>query len=168
MRKAILGAATAFVGVLFAAPASADEVHFEAMGGVHWDSHHSEAVAGLAAGYDFDLSDTIFVGAEMTAEKILKSGKDVHFGTAARIGIFPVGHDRLYVLAGHTFGSHGVWNAGAGYEHAMAEHIFLKAEYRQFFEHGDNGHAVLLGIGMMFARNMRSAGHETAYSGGHH
>ncbi|QYJ06334.1 outer membrane protein [Qipengyuania flava] len=147
MRKIALFAAVATVAV--AAPASANEARVEARGGIAWANGVEEAVAGVAAGYDFDLGTGAFIGVEASADKILADGTDVVFGATARGGAKLGDAGKLYVTAGYSFNDGDAFHAGAGYEHKVGERVYLKAEYRRFFDFVDVNTAVV-GVGMSF------------------
>jgi len=153
MRLAILSAAAVLVA---ATPAFANETRLEARGGVYWTDGYTQGTAGVAAGYDMDLGPAAFVGAEVSADKILDSGTKVAFGFTGRGGakLGPVG--KLYVDGGYTTEPcdlcDGSWHAGAGYEHSFGPMLYGKVAYRHYFT--DNGvpdsNAVIAGVGVKF------------------
>ena len=137
-----------------AAPAQANdggEARIEARGGIAWANGDSEANAGVAAGYDFDLGDSAFAGVEVSGDKILADGTSVVLGTTARVG-FKVGEDgKLYATGGYSFGEgEDVPHAGAGYQHALGESLYVKAEYRHFFSDFQDVDTVAVGLGFRF------------------
>jgi hypothetical protein len=152
MRLAILAAYSA---LLASTPALANEARVEARGGVVFGSGDEEAIAGVAAGYDYDLGTSAFVGGEVTADKILTDGTKVSFGFNGRIGAKLGEQGKLYAVGGYNTEAcdlcDGTWTAGAGYEHSFGK-IYGKLEYRHFFV--DNGFddldAVSVGIGTKF------------------
>lgn len=152
MRLVLLSLAASLVA---ATPALANEIRVEARGGVVFDSSNSEAIAGVAAGYDYDLGDTAFAGAEVTADKILTSGTKVSFGFNGRLGAKVAESGKLYATGGYNTEScdfcDGTWTAGAGYQHSFGK-FYGKAEYRHFFV--DSGFsdydAVAVGLGVKF------------------
>lgn len=152
MRLAILAASAA---LLASTPALANEARVEARGGVVFGGGDEEAIAGVAAGYDYDLGTSAFVGGEVTADKILTGGTKVSFGFNGRIGAKIGEPGKLYVVGGYNTEAcdfcDGTWTAGAGYEHSFGK-IYGKLEYRHFFV--DNGFddldAVSVGIGTKF------------------
>ena len=87
-----------------ASPALANEGRVEARGGIVWAGGGEEAVAGAAAGYDWDLGESAFIGVEGSADKILVDGIDVLFGATARVGAKLGENGRLYATGGYTFG----------------------------------------------------------------
>ena len=140
---------------LAATPAFADETRLEARGGVIWDQGDSEAIAGVAAGYDFDLGSSAFAGLEASADKILQGGTRVSFGFGGRVGA-KLGAGKLYAAASYQTkpcgGCENSISAGAGYQHALGEKLYAKVEYRHFFV--DSGvsdpDAVTVGLGVKF------------------
>lgn len=153
MRLAILAASAA---ILASTPALANEARVEARGGIVFGSGDEEAIAGVAAGYDYDLGTSAFVGGEVTADKILTGGTKVTFGFNGRIGAKLGEQGKLYAVGGYNTEScdlcDGTWTAGAGYEHGFAGNLYGKVEYRHFFvKNGfDDFDAVAVGIGTKF------------------
>jgi len=143
----------AFLGALavaaVAAPAQANEARIEARGGVAWASGEEEAIAGVAAGYDFDLTEATFFGVEASADKVLADGTDVVFGATARAGIKVGAAGKLYATAGYSFNDGDAFHAGAGYQHQLGEKVYVKAEYRRFFDTVDVNTAAV-GVGVTF------------------
>ncbi|MBO6946218.1 hypothetical protein [Altererythrobacter sp.] len=72
MKNIAMVAATAVAFI--AVPAKADETRLEARGGVVWFDGGEEAVAGVAAGHDFHLDESFFIGIEGSADKVLADG----------------------------------------------------------------------------------------------
>ncbi|MEL0211371.1 MAG: hypothetical protein VW891_12465, partial [Novosphingobium sp.] len=70
MRLVLISLAASLVA---ATPALANETRVEARGGAVWNDSNTEALAGVAAGYDYDLGQAAFVGAEVSADKVLAS-----------------------------------------------------------------------------------------------
>ena len=149
MRKiAIIAAATAAV---VAVPAQANEGRVEARGGIVWAGGGEEAVAGVAAGYDFDLGQVggAFAGIEGSADKILVDGADVVFGVTGRLGTHVGAKGKLFAAGGYSFNEGDAFHLGAGYEHKVSNNVYLKAEYRRFFDTVDLNSAVF-GLGVNF------------------
>jgi outer membrane immunogenic protein len=152
MRLVLISLAASLVA---ATPALANEARVEARGGVIWGGGDSEAIAGVAAGYDYDLGDTAFVGAEVTADKILTDGTKVTFGFNGRVGAKIAEAGKLYAVGGYNTEScdlcDGTWTAGAGYQHSFGK-LYGKVEYRHFFvKNGfSDADAVVAGLGMKF------------------
>lgn len=134
----------------FAVPAQANEGRIEARGGIAWAAGSEEAVAGVAAGYDFDLGDAAFIGVEASADKILVGGTDVVFGTTARVGIKTGESGRLFAAGGYSFNNGDAWHLGAGYQHNISEGVYVKAEYRHFFDSFIDVNSAVVGVGMRF------------------
>lgn len=149
MRLVIISLAAALTA---ATPALAEEGRVEARGGIVFASGESEGVLGVAAGYDWDLGETTFVGVEGSADKILVDGSDVFFGATARIGAKVGERGKLYGLAGYTFGEgEDAPHAGVGYEHQFGSKVYGKVEYRHYFinDFTDLNSAVV-GVGIRF------------------
>jgi outer membrane immunogenic protein len=153
MRKILVSLA---VSLALATPALANEARIEGRGGVIWDGGDEEAIAGVAAGYDFDLGSNAFVGAEVSADKILTSGTKVSFGAGARAGLKVSEAGKLYAVGSYQTETadlgEDAWTLGAGYQHNFGSNLFGKVEYRHFFV--DNGFsdpdAVTAGLGVRF------------------
>jgi opacity protein-like surface antigen len=152
MRKIIL---PLLASLAVASPALANETRVEARGGVVWGGGNTEAIAGVAAGYDFDLGPAAFAGAELSADKIL-SGADnrVGVGFTGRLGAkLPVA--KLYVDGGYTTKfcttCDGVWHVGAGAETALMGNVYGKLAYRRYIvDNGPDANSVTAGIGLKF------------------
>jgi outer membrane immunogenic protein len=153
MRLVVLSLAAA---IAVASPALANESRVEVRGGAIWDGGVTEATAGVAAGYDFDLGSKAFAGVEVSGDKILAAGYKVAFGFTARAGIKPVEGGKLFAAAGYTTENCNLCedsiNAGVGYEHSLGGGLYAKAEYRHFFvDQGfSDSDAVSVGLGMRF------------------
>ncbi|WP_156842176.1 outer membrane protein [Novosphingobium aquimarinum] len=138
------------------APASANEARIEARGGVIWTGSGSEGTLGAAAGYDFDLGDTLFAGPEVSADKILDDDARVSFGFGGRVGAKIGERGKLYAASSYQtkFCSEceDAVSVGGGYQHAFTDSIYAKVEYRHFFI--DNGFSdadtVVAGLGLKF------------------
>jgi opacity protein-like surface antigen len=154
MRKFLLTTAAALgASLAIAAPAQADEGRVEARGGVVWGYGSSEGVAGVAAGYDWDLGSSAFVGAEVSADKILESGTKVQFGANARLGFKAGEATKIYATGGVSTkpasGLDEAWNAGAGVQQDLGS-VYIKAEYRHYWVNGADFNAVVGGLGVNF------------------
>ena len=82
--------AAALLTAIVATPAMAaegGEGRVEVRGGLITGNGADEATLGAAAGYDFDLGSTAFVGAEVAADKVLIDGADVQFSAGGRVGL---------------------------------------------------------------------------------
>lgn len=149
MRKIVVALGLAAAAV--AMPAQANEGRAEVRGGIAWAGGSSEAIAGVAAGYDFDLSTAggAFAGVEGSADKLLVGGADVIFGATGRIGT-KLDNGKLYATGGYSFGDGDAWHVGAGYEHKVGTNVYLKAEYRRFLLSGTDINSAVAGIGIGF------------------
>jgi opacity protein-like surface antigen len=146
IQVALIAAAAALVA---ATPAAANEARAEVRGGVAWAGGAEEAVAGVALGYDFDLGTSTFAGVEASADKMLAGGANVLFGTSVRAGA-NVGAGKLYAIGGFSFTEHDdAWHLGAGYEHKVGSNLYVKGEYRRYFDVVDVNTA-LFGVGVNF------------------
>lgn len=153
MRKVLL---PLLASLAVASPALANEARVEARGGVIWGQGDSEAVAGIAAGYDFDLGSNAFAGVEVSGDKVLESNTRVAFGFTGRAGAKISDAGKLYATGGYTtkfarFGDDSL-HLGAGYQHAFGNKFYGKVEYRHyFFDHGvADPDAVVAGLGVRF------------------
>lgn len=152
MRKFVL---PLLASLAVASPALANESRVEARGGVIWGGGQEEAIAGVAAGYDFDLGSSTFVGAEVSADKILESNTRVAFGFTGRVGAKLSEAGKLYGAGGYTTkfcsGCDETWHLGAGYQHNFGQSLYGKVEYRHYFaDNAGDPDAVIAGIGMRF------------------
>lgn len=149
MRKIAIALGAA--AVAFAVPAQANEGRVEVRGGVAWASGDEEAIAGVAAGYDFDLGETAFFGIEGSADKVLVDGSDLVFGATGRIGAKVGERGKVFAAAGYSFGEgEDVPHLGAGYQHRIGSNAYLKAEYRHFFSDFVDVNTVAVGVGFAF------------------
>lgn len=155
MRKVIISLAAA-AAALAATPALANEGRVEARGGIVFGSGDSEAVAGVAAGYDFDLGTGAFAGVEVSGDKILQDNSRIVFGATGRVGAKLSGGTKLYADAGYSskpcrFCEDAI-HAGAGVEVPFGTSLYGKLAYRHFFV--GNGFSdydsVVAGIGVRF------------------
>ena len=153
MRKVLL---PLLASLAVASPALANEARVEARGGVVWNGGDEEAIAGVAAGYDFDLGSTAFAGAEVSADKILESNTRVALGLTGRLGAKLSESGKLFAAGGYTTKfcrtCDESWHLGAGYQHNFGEKLYGKVEYRHYFF--DNGvsdpDVVVAGLGVRF------------------
>ncbi|MEE1876175.1 outer membrane protein [Altererythrobacter litoralis] len=155
MNKTIFAAAAVATSLAFAAPASANEARVEARGGIAWANGVEEAVAGVAAGYDFDLGDSengsVFFGVEGSADKVLVDGANVYFGTTARLGAKIGQSGKLFATVGYSFGEgEDVPHLGGGYQHKINDKVYLKAEYQHFFSDFVDLNTAAVGLGVTF------------------
>lgn len=153
MRKFAIALAT--VAAAVSAPAfaqdAAGEGRVEARGGIAWANGQEEAVAGVAAGYDFDLGDTAFIGVEASADHLLADGADFVWGVGGRVGANVGDNGKLFAAGGYAFGEgEDVPYLGAGYQHKLGSAVYLKAEYRHFFSDFVDVNTAAVGVGVNF------------------
>lgn len=151
---AALGATIAAIGA--ASPALANEGHVDARVGANWSDGTSNATAGIAAGYDFDLGSAAFVGAEVSADKVLASHYLTTWSFAGRLGAKLDPQDKVYAIGGYTTKLHGYENGtallGGGLERGLGGRTYARVEYRHNF--GDtitpDANSVTGGVGVHF------------------
>lgn len=155
MRIALVSLA-AVAAVAAATPALANETRVEARGGVIWDGSDSEAVAGVAAGYDYDLGDRLFVGVEGSADKILTDNTRVSWGVGGRIGAKVRPGSKLYAIADWESKPCSTCNSavgvGGGWQQDLGQKFYGKVEYKHLLV-GDNttdADVGLVGLGVKF------------------
>lgn len=152
MRKVLL---PLLASLAVASPALANESRVEARGGVIWNNGQEEAIAGVAAGYDVDLLPNAFIGAEVSADKILTSNTRIAVGVGARVGARLGEAGKLYGTGGWTSKNCRACDdsihLGAGYQHNFGTNLYGKVEYRHyFFDNASDPDAVMVGVGMRF------------------
>lgn len=139
-----------------ASPALAGEGRFEGRGGIVWSGGNSEAIAGVAAGYDWDMGDAAFVGVELSGDKVLEDNTRVSLGVGARAGAKLGEAGKLYVASSYQTKPCKLCedsvSLGAGYQHSFGGNLYGKVEYRRFFV--GNGvkdfNAATAGLGVKF------------------
>ena len=136
-----------------AAPAFADGARVDVHGGVGWnDGREANGTVGAAVGYDVRTGGGTFVGLEESVDKVLARGHDTRFGTTFRAGAHVSPDNKLYALAGYTYGEGpNATHVGGGLEHDMGK-TFTKVEYRHYFtENGfRDSNAATVGVGVHF------------------
>ena len=152
MRTVLISLAAAAAAV--ATPAMAGEGRVEARGGVVWGGGSSDEIAGVAAGYDWDLGGNAFGGLEVSGDKILTSNTRVSLGVAARLGLKTSEAGKIYAVGSYQskfckFCDDGV-TLGAGYQHALGGNVYGKVEYRHFFYNGTDVNTAGVGVGYKF------------------
>lgn len=153
MRKIVL---PLLASLALASPALANETRVEARGGVIWTNGTSEETYGAAIGHDFDLGQTTFAGVELSGDKIDAAGTKVAFGATGRFGVKAGTGTKLYGAGGYTTEAcdlcEGQWHLGAGLEQKISGPVYVKAEYRHFFENDlvASGDALVAGVGIKF------------------
>ncbi|WP_067736159.1 hypothetical protein [Novosphingobium naphthalenivorans] len=155
MRIALVSLA-AVAAAAAATPAMANEIRVEARGGVIWDGSNSDAVAGVAAGYDYDLGDKFFVGVQGSADKVLASDTRVTWGAGGRVGAKVLPDTKLYAVASWQSKPCRYCNSavgvGGGVQQGIGSRYFVKAEYQHLLV-GDNtpdADLGLVGVGVKF------------------
>lgn len=154
MRKFVLPLLAAAAFGAAATPALANETRVETRGGVYWLPGASKGVAGVAAGYDFDLGPTAFSGVEVSGDKILTSNTKVAWGFTGRLGAKLAG-SKVFAAGGYTTEPcdlcQGSWHAGVGGEVPLAPMFYAKAEYRHYFtSNAQDSDALVAGVGIKF------------------
>lgn len=149
MRKIAIALGVAAAAI--STPAMANETRIEARGGIISALGTEEATAGVAAGYDFDLGDTVFAGVEVSGDKVLVDGSDIYVGFTGRLGT-KIGEDtKLFAAGGYTVGEgEDVPHLGAGLQHALSDRVYVKAEYRHFFSDFADADSGVVGFGFRF------------------
>ncbi|WP_395394276.1 outer membrane beta-barrel protein [Novosphingobium sp. BL-8A] len=154
MRIALVSLAA--VAAAAATPALANEARVEARTGIIWDGSDSEAVAGVAVGYDYDLGSKFFAGVEGSADKILTSDTRVSWGAGGRVGYKVTPTTKLYANSTwqskfSKYGNSAV-AVGGGVEQGLNDRFYAKAEYKHLLV-GDNtpdADVGLVGVGVKF------------------
>ena len=150
MRLVLLSLCAAMVA---STPAFADGARVEVHSGLGWTGGQSaNATVGGAIGYDYSLGSTAFAGVEGSIDKVLATGEKARWGTSARLGAKISPNDKLYGVAGYSFGvGPNATHLGAGVEHNFGA-FYGKAEYRHFFNEDGarDSNAATLGVGVHF------------------
>jgi outer membrane immunogenic protein len=142
----VLGAAAA---ALVATPAmAAGEGRVEGRAGLAWAGGFEDFVAGVAAGYDFDLGDKAFVGPEVAYDTNFDGLDAVNLG--ARLGFKAGEKTKVYLGAGYDVGDIDEFNMGVGVQHGFNDKVYGKVEYRRYFFNGTDLNAAVAGIGVKF------------------
>ena len=152
MRKVLVSLALASAAL--ATPALANEARVEARGGVTWGGGSSDAIAGVAAGYDFDLGNAAFAGIEVSGDKILTSNTRTSLGIGGRVGVKLGDEGKLYAVSTYQTKFCSLCDdsvsVGAGYQHALGGNMYAKAEYRRYLISGTDGNVAGVGVGLRF------------------
>ena len=153
MVKLLVPLAAAIAIVAGAAPALADGARVDVHGGVGWnDGRQANGTVGAAVGYDVHTGGGTFVGLEESVDKVLASNHDAKFGTTFRAGAHVSPNNKLYALAGYTYGSGPkATHVGGGLEHDYGR-AFTKVEYRHYFteDGARDANAATVGVGVHF------------------
>ncbi|MFC0202972.1 outer membrane protein [Novosphingobium soli] len=155
MRIALVSLAAA-AAVAAATPALANEARIEARTGVIWDGSDSDAVAGVAVGYDYDLGEKLFVGVQGSADKVLTGGTRVSWGAGGRIGARVLPATKVYALADwqskNCRSCNSAVGVGGGVQQDLGSRTYLKAEYQHLLvgDHTTDADRGLVGVGVKF------------------
>lgn len=154
--KRLTIAAAAFVS-LISAPAYAGEGgagvgRIETNIGIIDEGGESEAVGALVLGYDWDLNETLFVGAEASLEKVFARDTAASLALGARAGAKVGEETKVFVIGGYAFEKEEDRPfVGAGIEQGVAERIYVTAFYHRLFSDGPHDADVYgIGIGLEF------------------
>ncbi|MEO0031151.1 MAG: hypothetical protein RIS94_909 [Pseudomonadota bacterium] len=117
---------------------------------------------GAAAGYDFDVSESTFVGVQAGIDGVkgYDGGTYANYSLVARVGA-KFGAESLYALGGYAAqelgggdGTANGWRLGVGYEHRFGKTLFVKAQYSysQYSKYGISGgqNTGVIGVGTHF------------------
>ena len=147
MKKFIILASAA--AALATTPAmAAGEGRIEGRGAIGWGGGSEDAFAGIAAGYDFDLGETVFAGPEVSYDTNFDGADLVNVG--GRLGIKTGDKGRLYVGGAYEINETEEFNASVGYQYSFSDKIYGKVEYRRYFFPGTDLNAAGVGIGVKF------------------
>lgn len=151
MRSVLLALAASLA---IATPALANEGRVDFHGGRVLVDGPDRNTLGVAVGYDFDMSPSLFFGVEANVDKILDSDLDTTLGGSLRLGA-RLSTGKAYVVGGissdptDTPAIDQLYSAGAGYEHNVGERAYVKAEYRHVFvEDFNDFDTVGVGVGI--------------------
>jgi len=147
MKKLIVLAAAA--AAVIATPAmAAGEGRVEGRAGIAWGGGAEDFIGGVAAGYDFDLGETVFAGPEVSYDTDFEGADLVNVG--GRLGAKIGEKGKLYVAAAYDVADGDEFNAGAGYQHSFTDKVYGKVEYRRYFYDGTDANVAGVGIGLKF------------------
>lgn len=149
--------AVAVIACSIPAPALAGG-RVELRGGALNDAGTTGGLAGIAAGYDFDLPGPVFIGAEVSLDANLAQANlgntDVLLGLSVRAGTKVGLGGKLYVTGGQTIQSidNAPYHLGGGYQQAIGPLFYVKGEYRHYFAQDlfDGGDSFVAGVGLKF------------------
>lgn len=150
MKKLILlaSAAAALVATPAMAEGAAGEGRIEARGGIAWAGGFDDFIGGVAAGYDFDLGETAFVGPEASYDTNFDGLDAINLG--GRLGFKAGASTKVYAAAAYDVGDFDRFNAGVGVQQSFGDKVYGKVEYRRYFFNGTDLNAALVGVGVKF------------------
>lgn len=145
--KTFLIAATLAAATMSTAAHAAGEGRIEARGGIVWAFGASSETIGLAAGYDFDIGNQVFVGPEATIETDFNFGDPV-LGINLRAGAKFGEAGKIFILGGYarTTGI-DIDDAvvGIGAQQGIAKNVIFSVQYKRFIDLQINSATVGLG-----------------------
>lgn len=147
MKKLLLVPALS-VAACFASPANAaGEGRMEIRTGVAWTECCSDESIGIAVGYDYDLSESMFIGAEAVADTNFDFVSPV-VGVNARVGLKTSDNGKLFAVAGYAYDTD--WEIddavlGLGYQHNIGK-VLVSAQYKRYLDLDINRGVVGIGI----------------------
>lgn len=147
MKKLIILASAA--AALASTPAmAAGEGRVEGRAGLAWAAGTEDFVAGVAAGYDFDLGDAAFIGPEVAYDTNFDGLDALNLG--ARVGFKAGEKTKIYLGAGYDVADIDEFNMGVGVQQSFGDKVYGKVEYRRYFFSGTDLNAAVVGIGVKF------------------
>jgi hypothetical protein len=131
-------------------PALANEGRVELRTGIAWVSGVSDETIGIAAGYDADVSENVFVGVEAVADT------DFNFvsptlGVNARLGTKVMETGRLFALAGYAYETQFDFDdavVGVGFQQEFGTGMLVSLQYQRYVDTEVN--RVAIGLGARF------------------
>ncbi|MEP7349543.1 MAG: hypothetical protein ABI668_06275 [Sphingorhabdus sp.] len=146
--KKILVIAASVIALSSTSAFAAGEGRVEARGAIAWAAGSEDFFAGVAAGYDVDLGDTVFAGPEVSYDTNFDGADLVNLG--GRLGAKIGAQGKLYVGAAYEVVDAEEFNASVGYQHSFTDKFYGKVEYRRYFFPGTDLNAAGVAIGMKF------------------
>ncbi|GAM07156.1 hypothetical protein [Novosphingobium sp. MBES04] len=155
MRGRAWGGLLALAVAGLASPAHADEAYAEVIGGISFGPEEDAAIFGLAAGYDWDLTETIFVGLEASLDKEMVKERHVALGIGVRAGLEVTERGKAFVGLNYQSKDcphcEAAWGFSGGWEQEIGERLYLKGEYKHLAtEHEGDKEILIAGLGIMF------------------
>jgi hypothetical protein len=133
----------------FAVPSyAATEGYVEGRVGYAWAVGDTEAI-GAAVGYEFDIDDNVFLGAEAVATTDASFTSPI-VGFNTRVGLKATETDKVFATAGwayDTFSEDTDFVIGSGYEHKFGN-IGVNIQYQRYLALEVN--QVFVGLGFKF------------------